>query len=134
MSVVVCVFQARDDRVGGPHQVGELFLGQASFGTEIVDFLRDRGVQARGLERSLPVRATSDVPSVEDLRRVTRTGSLLARHGPVSLCACPLASASPHCFRRRARPISLGGTAACCFAIPCARTTLCGPWKKYSTR
>jgi transposase len=77
---VVCVLEPGDDRVRGPHQLGELPLCQACLRTQVVNLLRDRRVEAHLFERCFLARTASDVPAVEDLYRVPLTIAVLYKN------------------------------------------------------
>src|ERR1043166_6696797 len=115
---VVRVLEARDDGVSRADQTRKLLLGQARVRPQVVDLLRDRRAQPRGLERRLLVRASFDVSPVQDLEPIGRWSPFSADHGQVSRCVCAAGLASKSRFLRRARSISIGGTADCDLTRP----------------
>jgi len=110
---VAGTLEPRDHRVRGLDQLGELLLRESGLGAQCIDLLCDLGV-----ERGLGERPEACGPALE-----VAVG--------LSVCACRGGAASKACLRRRARSISIGGTADSCFEIPCEITTACRPWKKY---
>src|SRR6185369_10719725 len=115
--------------VGCADEPGELLLGEPCPDAKRIDLLRDLSIE-RGLGQcAQPNRAATEVAAIEDRERV-RGAALAFGSQRASRCVCGCGSASKACFRRRARSISVGGTAAACLMIPCEITTACCLWKK----
>src|SRR5271163_4579186 len=109
MAFVVGVLKAANNRRRGAYHLGQLALGEAGFGSQLVYFPCYLVVNSGFFQRGKPFGPSLVVAAVQDFHSVGGRFAF-AGHNQFSSNVCRLGLCSKRCLAATARSISLGGT------------------------